>query len=160
MARSGAELDDKEVAILEYIEQQPGRFAATPEIAETLDLTTNGASYRLKKLEDKGEIDSRIPSRDQIWYVRDTAASRSAIGAVTGIFPRVPNTSLRIGVYGALTLLVLVIAMAAISGSGIGWARGLFILLLGSALAYVWVYGASLLIGVYKQFIEEGGNHE
>lgn len=67
MGSSSPVLDKTDMEILYFIENHHG-FAGTAEVAEEIDLTTNGAEYRLKKLENKGEIDSRVVSRDKIWY--------------------------------------------------------------------------------------------
>lgn len=64
-----SELDEKDKRVLQYIQDQPGEFAGTPEVADVLGLTTNGAAYRLKKLQELGLVKSRQPSRDEIWYL-------------------------------------------------------------------------------------------
>lgn len=73
MATSGSELEDKDKRIVRFIRNSPGGFVGTAEVAEELGMTTNGASYRLKELKKDGVIDSRQPSRDEVWYI---AASR------------------------------------------------------------------------------------
>jgi len=71
MAEAEAErgLDETEREILNYVKSQPGQFVGTAEVADRLDITTNGASYRLKELRKKDRVESRQPSRDEIWYI-------------------------------------------------------------------------------------------
>lgn len=81
MATSGVELDDTEQAILDFVEDRPGAFVGTAEVADHIGMTNNGASYRLKELKKKGWLDSRQPSRDEVWYIPETQPESSQPGA-------------------------------------------------------------------------------
>ena len=68
-AEQRSKIDEKDEAVLRFIRDSDGDFAGTAEVAERFEMSTQGASYRLKKLRDVGEIESRNISRDEVWYV-------------------------------------------------------------------------------------------
>lgn len=55
--------------IKETIRGKDGGFASTSEIAEELGLTVSGARYHLDPMQEDGVVDSRVVSRDKVWYV-------------------------------------------------------------------------------------------
>ncbi|MFB6196829.1 MAG: winged helix-turn-helix transcriptional regulator [Halobacteriaceae archaeon] len=64
------DIEEKDRAILHFIQKNHG-FAGTAEIAEEINLTVQGAEYRLANLEEVGVVSSRVVSRDKVWYLTD-----------------------------------------------------------------------------------------
>lgn len=68
MAEAESKKDDTDNRIIQFIREKNG-FAGTAEVADELDMTTNGAEYRLKNLKSAGDLESRIVSRDKVWHL-------------------------------------------------------------------------------------------
>lgn len=49
-------------------EHQP---ASTSEVAEAVGCPRRSADYRLRKLRDKGEVDSKMTGNSLIWFLTD-----------------------------------------------------------------------------------------
>lgn len=123
MAATNSELDKKDQSIIEFL-QNNGGFAGTAEVATEIDLTTNGAEYRLKELEKDEKIASRVVSRDKVWYLpsNDPTTYQSGIwmAVIFGGFILAVVTTILVGGFPITTSGVIL-------GVGIGAAVGVFL---------------------------------
>lgn len=134
-----ATVDEKDRAILDFIRDQPGGFAGTAEVAEEVDLTTNGAAYRLKKLRKLDRVDSRIVSRDEVWY---PASAPTPDGGFSWLTPHLAGIGEWLGVPSAV--LTIVFAVLAI-----WWSWFLYPAIVAMVIAGVGAYNV-LMFHEYK----------
>lgn len=69
MAAAGQAPKTSDVEVLETVKQSEHRFLATSEIAESVGVSTQAARKRLDRIQQRGDLDSRVAGNVRIWWV-------------------------------------------------------------------------------------------